>query len=297
MSTSPQQRLAQRIRARWAAASMGLFVLMAVAGCSSEQVKTGWLPSQPDMTDHTGRIISLWTGSWIAAWIVGGITWGLMFWCMIAYRRRKGDTSLPVQLKYHMPLEIMYTIIPIFMVGVLFFYSARDMSVINAVDLHKPGAVNIQVIGKRWAWDFNYLDSKVYDTSEQVPLDGTDAPEKDIPTLYLPVDKTITLKLDSRDVDHSFWVPAFLYKRDMLPGVTNNYYQFTPHIKGVYQGKCAELCGEYHSEMIFQVAVVSQQEYDAKMAELRTKGQTGSLPINLGRADGGESTSTGGGEG
>lgn len=271
---------------RLTALAVSALALASLAGCSVDEVKRGWLPSTPETTDHTGIIMSLWNGSWIAAWVVGAITWGLMFWCMIAYRRRKGETSMPVQLRYHMPLEIMYTIIPVFMVGVLFFFTARDMAVINHVEAGKPGAEQIQVIGKRWAWDFNYTSEGVYDTSEQVSLDGTDNPQKDVPTLYLPVDKTVTLKVDSRDVNHSFWVPAFLYKRDMLPGVENNYYQFTPQVEGVYPGKCAELCGEYHSEMIFQVAVVSQAEYDQKMAELRAQGQTGELALDLGRADG-----------
>ncbi len=288
-----------RLNRRLAALCTGIFVAVALAGCSVEEIKRGWLPTQRGMTNHTDRMWDLWVGSWIAAWIVGGITWGLMFWCMIAYRRRKGQTSLPVQLRYHMPIEIMFTIIPVFMVGVLFFYTARDMAIINHVDKDAPDAVNIQVIGKRWAWDFNYLDSDVYDTSEQVPMDGTSAPEEEVPTLYLPVDRTITLQIDSRDVDHSFWVPAFLYKRDMIPGM-HNTYQFKPQIEGVYPGKCAELCGEYHSEMVFKVAVVSQSEYDQKMTEFRQKGQTGELALDLGRADGPERNAVGeniGGEG
>lgn len=265
-------------------------LFLTLVGCSVDEVKRGWMPTQRGMTDHSDLMLDLWTGSWIAAWIVGGIMWGLMIWCFIAYRRRKGETGLPVQLRYHMPLEILYTIVPIMMVLVLFFFTARDMAVVNAVDLNKKDAEQIQVIGKRWAWDFNYTSAGVYDTSEQVPLDGTDAAQTAVPTLYLPVNKTVTLKIDSRDVAHSFWVPAFLYKRDMLPGEVNSYYQFKPQIEGVYPGKCAELCGEYHSEMIFQVAVVSQEEYDAKMAELRAEGKTGELALDLGRSDGPQET-------
>lgn len=267
---------------RFRAVVLAAATALTLAGCSMDEVKRGWLPSTHDLTDHTGLVMDLWTGSWIAAWIVGAFTWGLMFWCMIAYRRRKGETGLPVQLRYHLPLEILYTVVPVIMVLVLFVFTARDMAKITAVDDAKTD-VTIQVVGKRWAWDFNYLDSGVYDTSEQVTLDGTDEPQDQIPTLYLPVDQTVTLELDSRDVIHSFWVPAFLYKEDMIPGHRNEY-QFTPQVEGVYQGKCAELCGEYHSEMIFQVAVVSQQEYEAQMAELRARGQVGELPVNLGRS-------------
>jgi cytochrome c oxidase subunit 2 len=260
----------------------GAVVALATAGCSAEQLSTGFLPSTPETTNHTGRIIHLWNGSWIAALVVGAITWGLMIWAMAAYRRRKHDTGLPVQLRYHLPLEMMYTIIPLFMVGVLFFFTARDQSII--IEQDRPVDETIQVVGKRWAWDFNYLDQDVYETSEQVPLDGTDSIETEIPTMYLPVGQRVRLELESRDVIHSFWVPAFLYKEDMIPG-RHNVYEFTPQVEGVYKGKCAELCGEYHSEMLFQVAVVSQDEYDEQMSLLEERGQSGSLPVELGRSD------------
>ena len=272
----------------WKSVTVAGMAALVLAGCSSElpgdpSIKTGWLPSTPDTTDHTEMIINLWNGTWITAWIVGFLTWGLMIWCMIAYRRRKGETGMPVQIRYHLPLEILYTIVPIMMVGVLFTFTARDMAAATAVDESKTD-VEIQVIGKRWAWDFNYdyndPANAVYETSEQVPLDGTEVP---VPTLYLPVDQTVTLKLDSRDVIHSFWVPGFLYKEDMIPGKFDQYYQFTPTKLGTYPGKCAELCGEFHSEMIFQVQVVTQEEYDAYLETLRAKGQTGSLDIDLGR--------------
>jgi hypothetical protein len=84
------------------------------------------------------------------------------------------------------------------------------------------------------------------------------------------------LVLNSRDVQHSFWVPAFLEKSDLYPGRTN-YLSFTTGREGEFYGKCAELCGEYHSEMLFNVAVVSQAEYDAQMQALRDAGQTGQL--------------------
>ena len=108
---------------RPAALLAGLLGVAAVAlsGCSAE-VQRGFLPGSSDaeITDQTGRITSLWVGSWIAALLVGLITWGLMLWCVAVYRKRKGDDTLPVQLRYHVPLEVMYVILPIIMVGVLF---------------------------------------------------------------------------------------------------------------------------------------------------------------------------------
>jgi cytochrome c oxidase subunit 2 len=117
----------------------------------------------------------------------------------------------------------------------------------------------------------------------QALLDGRPAVEEEIPTLYLPVNKRIRFELNARDVIHSFWIPAFLYKMDVIPGLTNEF-ELVPQRTGTFKGKCAELCGEFHSEMLFNVKVVSQAEYDAHMAELKARGQTGRLETDLGRS-------------
>ena len=136
--------------------------------------------------------------------------------------------------------------------------------------------VTVQVYGKQWAWDFNYLTDDVWDTGIQGHLDGEEGVPERVPTLYLPVDSDVELQVTSRDVIHSFWVPAFLEKADMFPGRTNNI-SITTGREGEYFGKCAEFCGEYHSEMLFNVNVVSQAEYDAHIQSLRDAGQTGAL--------------------
>jgi cytochrome c oxidase subunit 2 len=180
--------------------------------------------------------------------------------------------------------------VPIIMVLVLFYYTDRDMSAIQSVE-GEPD-LNIQVVGKQWSWDFNYLDDDVYDTGQHETNVGslTEADELDeapgtsttLPTLYLPVGKRVEFTLDSRDVIHSFWIPAFLYKQDMIPGRTNTF-QVMPTREGTYAGKCAELCGEFHSGMLFNVKVVDQAEYDQHIASLRAAGQTGELGLDLDR--------------
>ncbi|MGO4453851.1 aa3-type cytochrome oxidase subunit II [Arthrobacter sp. RAF14] len=251
---------------------------LALTGCSSE-VARGWLPSEKDVTNHTGRIIDLWVNSWIAAIAVGFVTWGLIIWCIIAYRRRKGTTGFPKQLSYNLPLEVFYLTIPLFMVLVFFYFTDRDQQAID--DRSKPADVVVDVRGKQWAWDFNYkqgnvVQQPVYEGGVQAHLTGQEVDKDKLPTLYLPVNKSVELELNSRDVIHSFWVPAFLQKRDMIPGKTN-YLNFTPTKEGTYDGKCAELCGEYHSEMLFRVKVVSETEFQAHMDELRKQGNTGEL--------------------
>ncbi|MCR6690284.1 MAG: cytochrome c oxidase subunit II [Cellulomonas sp.] len=265
---------------KWA----GLVAAAAVvlSGCS-DQVQRGWLPGSSDaeVTDQTGRIVDLWVGSWVAALLVGLLTWGLMLWCVAVYRKRKDDDVLPVQLRYHVPLEIMYVIVPIVMIGVLFYFTNRDVTEIN--DTSAEADVHVQVIGKQWSWDFNYLDEDVYETGQHAQdVGGTQGVLDEQVTLYLPVGEKVEFTLDSRDVIHSFWVPAFLYKLDMIPGKTNTF-QVTPEQLGVYRGKCAELCGEEHSSMLFNVEVVTREVYEEKMQELRDEGQTGSLGLEYSR--------------
>lgn len=268
---------AARITALVAAATVVL------TGCSAE-VQRGWMPGYEDgeqVTNQTQRITDLWTGSWIAALLVGVLVWGLIIWCIAVYRKRKDDDVLPVQLRYHVPLEMMYVILPIFMIGVLFFYTERDMSAIE--DVSAEPDVTVEVYGKQWSWDFNYLDEDVYDTGVHVIDIGAEGNPETLPTLYLPVDKRVEFQLRSRDVIHSFWVPAFLYKKDVFPGEHVNTFQVVPTREGVYAGKCAELCGEHHAGMLFQVAVVSEEEYEAHIEELRERGQEGRLGPELDR--------------
>lgn len=241
-----------------------------------ESLGTGWMPSEAGVTEHTGAIIDLWNGSWIAALAVGVLVWGLTVWCVVAYRKRKNDNTLPVQLRYHVPLELMYTIVPILMIGVLYFFTVRSTTDIQ--DVTAEPELTVEVYGKQWSWDFNYLDEDVYSAGDRTAVSsvGETGTEETLPTLYLPVDETVEFHLKSRDVQHSFWIPAFLYKMDVIPGRTNTF-QVTPQREGLYQGKCAELCGEFHSDMLFNVAVVDRAEYDAEMDQLREAGNTGRL--------------------
>ena len=250
-----------------------------LAGCS-QGIENGALPSTPEITNQTGPIITLWNGSWIAALVVGVITWGLILWCIAVYRKRKGDEKLPVQTRVHLPLELMYTLVPLMAIGVLFKYTAEDIQFLT--DVSAEPDIEIQVVGKQWSWDFNYLSDDVFDPGVQAQLTGEEGVEETLPTLYLPVDERVHFYLDSRDVIHSFWIPAFLYKEDTVPGKTNEW-QVTPTEVGTYQGKCAELCGEFHASMLFNVEVVERDVYDAKMQELRDKGYEGALDLTYSR--------------
>ena len=100
--------------------------------------------------------------------------------------------------------------------------------------------------------------------------------------LKVLVDEKVKFELTSPDVIHSFWIPAFLMKMDVVPG-RNNQFAVTPNTEGEFVGKCAELCGVDHSRMLFDVKVVSRAEYDAHIADLRERGQVGK--IDSGRSE------------
>ncbi len=250
---------------------------VALSGCQYK-LSDGFLPH--GVTEEAARVRTLWVGAWIALLAVGVLVWGLILWAIVAYRRRQDDDELPVQVRYNIPIEILYTVAPVLMIVVFFFYTARDESALR--DVSKAPDVTVNVIGKQWSWDFNYVDANVHEAGTQAILTGQPDAEKSIPTLYLPVNKRVEFVLTARDVIHSFWVPAFLDKMDMIPGRVNRF-QVTPNEEGTFKGKCAELCGAYHSHMLFNVKVVSQAEFDQHMADLRAQGQGGLLPNSLSR--------------
>jgi cytochrome c oxidase subunit 2 len=251
---------------------------LALGGCQT-QASNGFLPQA--VSDTGRRVTDLWVPSWIAVLGVGAITWGLILYAAIRYRRRKNDDgSLPVQLRYNVPLELLYTVIPVFMIAVFFYYTARDESAL--VDTSTKKDLTVSVVAKQWSWDFNYVDSNVHETGVHTELDGTTGKRAEMPVLYLPVNKRVQFVLNSRDVVHSFWIPAFIMKMDIIPGKTNGF-QVTPTQVGTFQGKCAEFCGAYHSQMLFMVKVVPQNEYDQEMARLRSIGQEGLIPVDVSR--------------
>lgn len=254
-------------RMKWVVAPVAIASAALLAGCTDAQ-KRGYLPEGSEgATNHTEGLTALWTTSWIVLLGVGVITWGLILWAAIAYRRRKGQTGLPVQMRYNMPIETFFTAVPVILILGFFAFTAVEQSSVEK-PIENPDN-RVEVIGKRWSWDFNYTNEDVHFAGKQTEIDANgDAVPSTMPVLYLPVDQTTEIKLEARDVIHTFWVVDFLYKKDMIPGKTN-YMYFTPTKEGTFMGKCAELCGEYHSNMLFEVKVVSQAEYDDYIDSLR----------------------------
>ena len=261
-------QLPKRVRriSLMASAAAGALLL---ASCSTAEQDSIKRLAQPDgVTDRTEAIHGLWMGSWLAAMIVGVLVWGLIgYACVKFYRRR--DDEIPVQTRYNLPIEILYTVAPVVMVLVFFYFTVTVQNDVLAEASENDHTIT--VVGQQWSWTFNYDKDAALDGSTTVYEGGTTA---DRPTLVLPVNETVEVKLRSPDVIHSFWVPAFLFKMDVVPG-RDNHFSFTPTREGTFKGRCAELCGVYHSRMLFNVKVVSADAYAAHLKKLQDEGNIG----------------------
>lgn len=238
-----------------------------LAGCSQAQLDQWGRWGLPEAaSDRAPFIGNLWSGTWIAAMVIGVFVWGLIGYSVVKFRRRRHDQT-PRQVQYNLPLELLYTLVPFLIIGVLFFYTVNAQNAVQAKEPATPTHV-VNVIGQKWSWTFNYMEGTtvVHDigTIEQYP------------DLYLVVNEPVRINLVSADVIHSFWVPEFYYKLDVIPGHPNSF-DVTPTKEGVFLGKCAELCGTYHSAMLFNVHVVSRAEFDAHIQALVAAGQTGEV--------------------
>ncbi|MEU9374136.1 cytochrome c oxidase subunit II [Streptomyces sp. NPDC048255] len=288
-------------------------VLATATGCSYTWKDFPRLGMPTPVTEEAPRILSLWQGSWAAALITGILVWGLIMWSVIFHRRSRTKVQVPPQTRYNMPIEALYTVVPLIIVSVLFYFTARDES--KLLSLSAKPAHTINVIGYQWSWGFNYIENVDGDAATpkagEVPKELASIPdrfskafpagaegvyEKGVPgdrnpdtnnpgpTLVLPVGEKVRFILSSNDVIHSFWVVPFLFKQDVIPGHTN-VFEVTPSQKGTFMGKCAELCGVDHSRMLFNVKVVSPEEYRAHLKQLAEKGQTGFLPAGIKQTD------------
>jgi cytochrome c oxidase subunit 2 len=246
-------RTSPRSARRLALVAAGAALL--TAGCERREAyeKTFGLGWPSPKTIQAESMYDTWLGSVAAAAVVG-----LLMYILIAVtviRDRKKSDELPPQIRYNLPIEILYTVVPFVIIGVLFYYTAVSENKVNK--LTKDPDVHIGVVGFQWNWQFNYLDEKVQVTGE--PPRGA--------TLYLPVNERIRFTETSPDVIHSFWVPDFLFKRDVIPGHPNSFEVSSIDEPGAYVGRCAELCGTYHANMNFEVRAVSWEKYQRYIQE------------------------------
>jgi cytochrome c oxidase subunit 2 len=242
-------------------AALGLLGGLTLTGCempNNEFWRFGW---PEGVTEEATEMRELWTGSVIAALIVGVIVWALIAYSVIRHRKR-GD-ELPRQTAYNLPLEIVLTVIPFIIIAGLFFFTVTTQN--KVMERSADPDETIQVNAFKWNWEFVYPETEGED-GKPVSTVGSST---QIPILVVPTERSIRFQVASADVIHSFWVPEFLFKLDVIPGNENgrdNVFEVTVQEEGAYVGRCAELCGTYHAYMNFEVRAVSGEDYDAYLA-------------------------------
>ncbi len=306
MSPNGSDRKSRRpMRRRLPQALAAGLVLATATGCSYKDFPRLGLPSPA--TEQAPQILSLWQGSWAAALVTGVLVWGLIIWSVIFHRRSRTKIEVPPQTRYNMPIEALYTVVPLVIVAVLFYFTARDENDILKVS-KKPDHI-VNVVGYQWSWGFNYVEHVpgTSDAPVKTPAQLSSIPPKFLqgapsdangvwdagvpgewtkgnrspgPTLYLPIGQSVKFVLTSRDVIHDFWIIPFLMKMDVVPGHTNEF-QVTPNKLGTFEGKCAELCGVDHSRMLFNVKVVSVADYQKHLQDLWKAGNRGYIPAGI----------------
>ncbi len=184
---------------------------------------------------------------------------GLIIWSVIRYRRKPGDDELPPQTHGNNLAEITWTLIPTIIVIVLFFASWQTLNSVEAVS-SQPN-LKVRAIAGQFQWSFDYLPADA--TADTKPLFTITSPTGPDGGLTLPAGQTTHLFLHSSDVIHAFYVPQFLFKRDVVPGITNQFDLDIPAEDAgqTYRGQCAELCGIGHAIMLFEVHVLAPNDF------------------------------------
>ncbi len=219
--------------------------VLLIAGCTPQAVT-----SQGQQTQNLYNIV------FAVATVIFFLVEGLIIYAVIRYRRKPGDNSLPTQTHGNNLLEVIWTVIPTVIVAALFVLSYQTLQTVDNVSASPQ--IRIQATAQRFQWSFQYLGEDGHIIFNQVT-----------PELDVPVGQTIQLTLTSPDVIHAFYVPQFLFKRDVVPGKINVFdFNVDPSdVNQTFRGQCAELCGTYHDSMQFSVKALSLDDYKAWLAK------------------------------
>ncbi|MCV7397464.1 aa3-type cytochrome oxidase subunit II [Mycobacterium paraseoulense] len=325
-SAAVRRGRSRRLRPVALAATFGVLAVT-LSGCSwSDVLGLGW-PKGITPQAHLNR--ELWVGATIASLVVGVIVWGLIFWASAFHRKKATDTELPRQFGYNMPLELVLTVTPFLIISVLFYFTVVVQEKMLHVDKDPEVVVDVTAFQWNWKFGYQRVDFKdgtlTYDGVDQArknamvskpegkdahgeelvgPVRGLNTSDRtylnfdkvetlgtsdEIPVLVLPTGKRIQFRLASADVVHTFWVPEFLFKRDVIPNAeannSVNVFQVDDISKpGAFVGHCAEFCGTYHSMMNFEVRVVPPNDFKAYLQQ-RIDGKTNAQALqSIGQA-------------
>lgn len=300
---------------------------MLLSGCSIDNpvLRFGW-PS--GITPQAERMRELWTWSVVAALFMGVIVWGLTFWVVIFHRKKKDSPEFPRQTAYNVPLELFYTAVPFVIIAVLFYFTVVVQNYVTEKKDNPNVVVDVTAYQWNWKFGYRTIDmgdgtakyegtnleaqaaaevpaeeQEVHGNLVPGPINGkskndlsflrydkieTVGTSDEIPVLVLPTGKRVEFVLNAADVIHAFWVPEFLFKRDVMPNPKENHsdnvFQISEIQKeGAFVGRCAEMCGTYHAMMNFEIRAVSPEKFN-EYIELRKPADEGGRGLSTAEA-------------
>ncbi|RAU91630.1 cytochrome C oxidase subunit II [Mycolicibacter senuensis] len=303
--------LSRLLRPLAGAGVLGLLAVT-LSGCSfdwTDVVGFGW---PKGITPEAEANYKLWLGMVIASVVIGGMVWVMIFWSAFFHRKKATDTELPRQFGYNMPLELGLTVLPFLAIAVIFYFTVVVQEKMLHHEPDPEVVVNVTAFQWNWKFGYQKVDFRdgtlSYDGADQQrkdaliskpegvdehgeelvgPIRGRNAEDRsylnfdkvetlgttnEVPVLVVPSGKRIEFVLNSADVIHSFWVPEFLFKRDVIAWPERNNQVNTFQVseiqkEGAFVGHCAEMCGTYHAMMNFEVRVVSPNDFKAYLGQ------------------------------
>ena len=259
------------ILSRLLVAALLVAVVLLLVGCGSGDQNT--FAAEGDVARKQRDLLIFWVLG--PAAIIFVLVQGVLIYAVIRFRRRKGQ-GLPEQVHGNTRLEIAWTIAPAILLLII------AVPTVDAIfDLGRdpdPDALLVRVTGRQWAWEFEYLDDD-YVTSGSNPscvAAGLREPRAEegqplcvVDELHIPVGRQIAIELEAFDVNHSFWVPRLAGKLDAIPGRTNRMWfnATSPSSNTGFTGQCAEFCGLGHADMKLIIFAVSEEEFEAWIAD------------------------------
>ena len=247
-------------RYTWRSGSVIVLAMLAMvlAACSgtrtndfptSDEAPPGFFPGEV-VTEQGNASAALYMPIFLVAVVIFLLVEGIVLYVTLRFRRKATDTQLPPQTHGNNRLELVWTAIPAIVVLVMFVGSFVVLTKVEATT--EDPAVVVDVTGFQWQWKFEYPETPISLTGA-----GRDGPE-----MVVPINEPVRIRLHATDVIHAFYVPAFFYKKDVVPGRVNEF-EVVIEKPGTYGGQCAEFCGLAHADMYFTVRAVERAEYDA----------------------------------
>jgi cytochrome c oxidase subunit II len=250
---TPTRRARRAPQFRFGSLACLLLLAALVAGCAHDYPQSALSPKG----DFAALVDGLFDTVMFWAVVVFVLVEGALLYVIFRYRGKPGDAE-PEQVHGNTTLEIVWTVIPALVLAMIAVPTVRAIFKTNEIPAGNP--LTVEVIGHQWWWEFYYPEYGIRTANE----------------MHVPVGRTVSLRMNSTDVLHSFWVPQFAGKRDVFPKRETRIW-FTAQVAGFWPGQCAEFCGIQHGKMAFHTVSQDSTTFLAWVDSMRA---TGSLTFD-----------------